>query len=132
KGNLDRHDCEQPVAGDWRRAEQLLLPLDVHGWARTGVSLSGRSMTSIIPSRRAAAAGDRIVETLGALSRRPSRFDALTLQETYAELGSTDDAVDDALTRLATILNDAQALGADLQQAATTPRKQQIAADSDH
>ncbi|WP_220456649.1 hypothetical protein, partial [Curtobacterium sp. ME12] len=42
KGNLDRHDCEQPVAGDWRRAEQLLLPLDVHGWARTGVSLSGR------------------------------------------------------------------------------------------
>ncbi|MDP4335363.1 hypothetical protein Q7F20_18485 [Curtobacterium sp. A7_M15] len=131
RGNLDRHDCEQPVPGEWRRAEQLLLSLDVHGWARTGLSLSGRSMTSIIPSRRAAAADGPIVETLGAVARRPSRFDALTLQETYAELGSTDDAVNDALTRLATILNDAQALGADLQQAAT-PRKQQIAADSDH
>lgn len=130
RGNLGRHDCEQPVPGEWRRAEQLLLPLDVHGWARTGASLSGRSMTSIIPSRRAAAAGDPIVESLGAVSRRPSRFDALTLQETYTQLGSTDDAVNDALTRLATILNDAQALGADLQQAAS-PRKHQIAADSD-
>ncbi|WP_065963922.1 hypothetical protein [Curtobacterium sp. UCD-KPL2560] len=48
KGNLDQHDCAQPVPGEWRRAEQLLLSLDVHGWARTGVSLSGRSMTSII------------------------------------------------------------------------------------
>ncbi len=131
KGNLDRHDCEQPVPGEWRRAEQLLLPLDVHGWARTGVSLSGRSMTSIIPSRRAAVADGPIVETLGVVARRPSRFDALTLQETYTELGSTDAAVDDALTRLAVILNDAQALGVDLEQAAT-PRKHQIAADSDH
>ncbi len=131
RGNLDRHDCEQPVPGEWRQAEQLLLPLDVHGWARTGVSLSGRSMTSIIPSRHAAAADGPIVETLGVVARRPSRFDALTLQETYTELGSTDAAVDDALTRLAAILNDAQALDADLHQAAT-PRKQQIAADSDH
>ncbi len=62
KGNLDRHDCEQPLPGEWRGAEQLLLPLDVHGWARTGVSLSGRSMTSIIPVRRAAAADGPIVE----------------------------------------------------------------------
>lgn len=132
KGNLDLHDCEQPVMGEWRRAEQLLLPLDVHGWARTGVSLSGRSMTSIIPRRRAAAAdGSTPKEVFGAVARQPSRFDALTLQETYAELGSTDAAVDDALTRLRAILNDAQALDADLQQAAT-PRKQQIAADSDH
>jgi hypothetical protein len=131
KGTLDRHDCEQPVPGEWRRAEQLLLPLDVHGWARTGVSLSGRSMTSIIPSRRAAAADGPVVETLGVVARQPSRFDALSLQETYLELGSTDDAVDAALTRLADILNDAQALDADLQQAAT-PRKQQIAAGSDH
>ena len=131
KGSLDRHDCEQSLPGEWRRAEQLLLPLDVHGWARTGVSLSGRSMTSIIPSRRAAAAEGPIVETLGVVARRPSRFDALTLQETYTELGSTDAAVDAALTRLAVILNDAQALDVDLQQAAT-PSKQQIAADSDH
>jgi hypothetical protein len=131
RGNLDRHDCEQPVPGEWRRAEQLLLPLDVHGWARTGVSLSGRSMTSIIPSRRAAVAAGPIVEPLGVVARRPSRFDALTLQETYTELGSADAAVDAALTRLAVILNDAQALGVDLEQAAT-PRKHQIAADSDH
>lgn len=129
RGNLDRHDCEQPMLGEWRRAEQLLLPLDVHGWARTGVSLSGRSMTSIIPSRRAAAADGPFVETLGVVARQPSRFDGLSLQETYTELGSTDAAVDAALTRLAAILNDAQALDADLQQAAT-PRKQQIAADS--
>ena len=130
RGNLDRHDCEQPISREWRRAEQLLLSLDVYGWARTGVSLSGRSMTSIIPSRRAAAAVDPIAETLGVVARQPSRFDALTLQETYAELGSTDAVIDAALTRLAAILDDAQALDADLQQAAT-PRKQQIAADSD-
>jgi hypothetical protein len=131
RGTLDRHDCERLVPGEWRRAEQLLLPLDVHGWARTGVSLSGRSMTSIIPSRRAAAADELIPEAVGVVARRLSRFDALTLKEAYTELGSTDAAVDDALTRLAGILNDAQALDADLQQAAT-PRKHQIAADSDH
>lgn len=129
KGNLDRHDCEQPVAGEWRRAEQLLLPLDVHGWARTGVALSGRSMTSLIPSRRAAAAdGPPPREVLGVVERRPSRFDTLSLQETYAELGATEAAVDTALARLAAIWNDAQTLGADLDQAAT-PRKQAIAAD---
>ncbi|WP_144757283.1 hypothetical protein [Curtobacterium pusillum] len=131
KGDLDRHDCEQTLPGEWRRAEQLLLPLDVHGWARTGASLSGRSMTSIIPSRRAAAADGPVAEAVGAIARQPSRFDALTLQETYTELGSTDAAVDDALTRLALILNDAQALDTDLQQAAI-PRKQQLAADSEH
>jgi hypothetical protein len=129
KGNLDRHDCEQPVAGEWRRAEQLLLPLDVHGWARTGVALSGRSMTSLIPSRRAAAAdGPPPREVLGVVERQPSRFDTLSLQETYAELGATEAAVDTALARLAAIWNDAQTLGADLDQAAT-PRKQAIAAD---
>ncbi len=131
RGNLDRHDCEQPLPGEWRRAEQLLLPLDVYGWARTGVSLSGRSMTSIIPRRRAAAADGPIVETLGVVARQTSRFDGLSLQETYTELGCTDAAVDAALTRLAAVLNDAQALDADLLHAAA-PRKQQIAADSDH
>jgi len=130
KGNLDQHDCEQPVAGEWRRAEQLLLPLDVHGWARTGVSLSGRSMTSIVPARRAAAAGGLVAEILGVVVRRPSRFDALTLQETYNELGATDAAVEAALIRLAAIWNDAQALDNDLDQAATA-RKPEIATDTD-
>lgn len=104
KGNLDRHDCEQAVPGEWRRAEQLLLPLDVHGWARTGVALSGRSMTSLIPSRRAAAAdGPPPRDILSVVERRPSRFDTLTLQETYVELGATEAAVDTALARLAAI-----------------------------
>lgn len=131
KGTLDRHDCEQPVPGEWRRAEQLLLPLDVHGWARTGMSLSGRSMTSIIPTRRAAAADGPIDEVLGAVARRPSRFDALTRQETYAELGATDAAVDVALARLVAIWNDAQTLDVDLDRAAI-PRKSEIAADIDY
>lgn len=129
KGTLDRHDCEQPVPGEWRRAEQLLLPLDVHGWARTGVSLSGRSMTSIIPSRRAAAADGPIVETLGVIARRPSRFDALTLHETYSELGATDAAVDAALARLAGVWSDARALDTDLERAASET-KQELAPNS--
>lgn len=119
KGNLDRHDCEQPVPGEWRRAEQLLLPLDVHGWARTGASLSGRSMTSIIPARRAAAADGSIAEKVGVVARRPSRFDALTLQEAYAELGATDAAVDAALARLTAVWGDARALDTELEQAAS-------------
>lgn len=123
KGNLDRHDCEQPVAGEWRRAEQLLLPLDVHGWARTGVALSGRSMTSIIPARRAAAAdGSTPEEVLGTVARRPSRFDELTLQETYAELGDTDAAVDAALARVKALYDDAAGLGRAVEHAtAATP-----------
>jgi len=123
KGNLDRHDCEQPVTGEWCRAEQLLLPLDVHGWARTGVALSGRSMTSIIPARRAAAAdGSTPEEVLGTVARRPSRFDELTLQETYAELGDTDAAVDAALARVKALYDDATGLGRALEHAtAATP-----------
>jgi hypothetical protein len=122
KGNLSRHDCEQPVPGEWRRAEQLLLPLDVHGWARTGVALSGRSMTSLIPARIAAAVNDPAPEVLGVIARRPSRFDELTLQEAYIELGATDAAVDAALARLAAIWSDARALDAALDQAAA-PRQ---------
>jgi hypothetical protein len=118
KGNLDRHDCEQPVRGEWRRAEQLLLPLDVNGWARTGVALSGRSMTGIIPARLAAAAdGSAPKEVLGAVAKRPSRFDALTLQETYAELGETDAAVDAALARVKALYDDATGLGRTLDHA---------------
>ena len=130
RGNLDQHDCEQPLPGEWRRAEQLLLPLDVHGWARTGVALSGRSMTSIIPRRRDAAAKDPIVEVLGAVARQPSRFDALTLQETYTELGATDAAVDAALERLAAVWSDAQALDTDIEHAAIV-RKSEITTDTD-
>uniref|UniRef100_UPI001C7170E9 hypothetical protein n=1 Tax=Curtobacterium sp. ME12 TaxID=2744253 RepID=UPI001C7170E9 len=130
KGNLDRHDCEQPVAGDWRRAEQLLLPLDVHGWARTGVSLSGRSMTSIIPTRRATSAGGAIPEVVGAVARQPSRFDGLSLQETYSELEATDAAVDATLARIAAVWGDARALDTDLEQAASES-KQELAPDID-
>lgn len=87
-------------------------------------------MTSLIPSRRAAAAdGPPPREVLGVVERRPSRFDTLTLQETYTALGATEAAVDTALARLTAIWNDAQTLGADLDQAAT-PRKQEIAADT--
>lgn len=129
KGNLDRHDCEQPVPGEWRRAEQLLLPLDVYGWARTGVSLSGRSMTSIVPTRRAAAAADGpTAEVVGAVARQPSRFEGLSLQETYSELGATDTAVDAALARLVAVLGVARALDTDLDQAASKS-KQGLAPD---
>ncbi|KQR27134.1 hypothetical protein ASF75_14780 [Curtobacterium sp. Leaf154] len=130
KGNIDQHDCEQSLPGQWRRAEQLLLPLDVHGWARTGVTLSGRSMTSIIPTRRAAAVAGPIAEVLGASARQPSRFDALSLQETYSEFGATDAAVDAALARLAAVWDDARALDTDLEQAANEP-KQERAPDID-
>ncbi|WP_144709716.1 hypothetical protein [Curtobacterium pusillum] len=108
---LNTHDCERPVPGDWRRAEQQLLPLEVHGWARTGVALSGRSMTAIVPRRRAAAAADQPPEVIGPVARPRSRFDALTLQETYDELGDTDAAVDAALARLQAISDDVRALG---------------------
>jgi len=129
RGTLDRHDCEQPVTGEWRRAEQLLLPLDVHGWARIGVTLSGRSMTSIIPTRRAAAAaGSPTAEVVGAVARQPSRFDGLSLQETYSELGATDAAVDAALARLAAVWGDARALDTDLEKAASES-KQGLAPD---
>ncbi len=129
KGTLDRHDCEQPVPGKWRRAEQLLLPLDVHGWARTGVAMSGRSMTSIIPNRRAAAANGPITEVLGVVARRPSRFEALSIQETYSELGATEAAIDAALARLAVVWDDARTLDTDLEHAASKS-KQEPATDS--
>lgn len=120
RGNLDRHDCEQPLPGEWRRAEQLLLPLDVYGWARTAVPMSGRSMTSIIPTRLAAAAHGPITEVLGITERRPSRFDELTLQETYAELGETDAAVDAALARVKAVYDDATGLGRAVDHATAT------------
>ncbi|MBO9041535.1 hypothetical protein [Curtobacterium flaccumfaciens] len=112
KGNLDQHDCEQPLPGQWRRAEQLLLPLDVHGWARTGVTLSGRSMTSIIPTRRAATAHETDREAVGPIVRQPSRFAQLTLQETYDELGAADATADDILSRITALWRDARALDA--------------------
>jgi hypothetical protein len=130
KGNLDRHDCEQPLPGEWRRAEQLLLPLDVHGWARTGVALSGRSMTSIIPDRRAAAQGEVLPEAVGPTTRVPTPYDMFTLQETYDELGNTDNAVDQALARLAAVWRAAQILDTEL-GSATRQSKQQVAGDSE-
>ncbi|MFK4484795.1 hypothetical protein [Curtobacterium sp. AB7] len=87
-------------------------------------------MTSLIPARIAAAVNDPAPGILGVIARRPSRFDELTLQETYIELGATDAAVDAALARLAAIWSDAQALDADLDQVAA-PRQQEIATDID-
>jgi hypothetical protein len=55
KGNLDRHDCEQPVPGEWCRAEQLLLPLDVSSallvvlWSpRCGAAARGRRCDAML------------------------------------------------------------------------------------
>jgi hypothetical protein len=103
RGTLAAHDCRVPVVGEWRRAEQLLLPLDTHGWARTGAALSARSISAIAPRRRDHAADDLPVEHVGPITRAPSRFDALTSQEAYAALGEADAAVDAVLERLATL-----------------------------
>lgn len=130
RADLNLHDCEQPLPGEWRRAQQLLLPLDVYGWARTGTALSGRAITSIIPARRAAAQHEVLTEIVGPAARLPTRFDTLTLQETYDELGNTDSAVDQALARLAAVWHHAQALDTELGSAAGR-NKQQIAGDGD-
>lgn len=122
KGTLDMHDCEQPLPGQWRRAEQLLVPLDVHGWARIGVNLSGRSMTSIVPTRRVAAVHETDPEVLGPVARAASRFAGLTLQETYAELGAADVAADDVLARITALWQDARALDAALDPVAGTSK----------
>jgi hypothetical protein len=105
-GSLTVHDCRQPIVGEWRRAEQLLLPLDVHGWARTGVSLSARSISAIMPGRLAAADRDAPLERVGPAIRQPGRFDDLTAAETYEVLGDADAAVDAALARLAALQQD--------------------------
>ncbi|QZQ55545.1 hypothetical protein KZI27_01360 [Curtobacterium sp. TC1] len=130
RGNLDVHDCEQPVPGEWRRAEQLLLPLDVHGWAQTGVTLSGRSITGIVPVRRVAAAHGTEREAVGPVVRAGSRFDELTLPETYAALGAADSAADHVLARITALWQDARALDAALEPFASTS-KHGIAPDSD-
>jgi len=119
--DLNRHDCMQPLPGEWRRAEQLLLPLDVHGWARTGTALSGRAMTSIIPDRRSALQSEVLPEAVGPTTRAPTRFDTFTLQETYDQLGNTDDAVDQALARLAAVWHEARALDTELGSVNTPP-----------
>ncbi len=86
-------------------------------------------MTSIIPSRRAVAADGPTAEVVGAVARQPTRFDGLSLQETYAELGAMEAAVDAALARLATVWGDARTLDTDLEQAASKT-KQELAPDS--
>lgn len=123
RADLVRHDCEQPLPREWRRAEQLLLPLDVHGWARTGAALSERAITSIIPDRRTAAQHEAFHEVVGPPARVSTRFDALTLQETYDELGNTDSAVDQALARLAAVWRDAQSLDTDIGGAASESKQ---------
>ena len=77
-------------------------------------------MTSIIPTRRAAAKdGLTPKEVVGAVARQPSRFAGLSLQQTYSELGTMDAAVDAALARLVAIGGGARALDTDLEQAAS-------------
>lgn len=75
------------------------------------------------PTRRAAGAAGAIAEVVGAIARQPSRFDALSLQETYSEFGATDAAVDAALARLAAVWDDARALDTDLEQAANESKQ---------
>ncbi|MBB1198666.1 hypothetical protein [Curtobacterium flaccumfaciens] len=77
-------------------------------------------MTAIIPSRCSAAARGSSREIVGPVLRPPSRFAALTLHETYAELGAADAAADQVLARITALWNDARALDAALEPTART------------
>jgi hypothetical protein len=112
KADLAIHDCARPMTEPWRTAEQLLLPLDTYGWARTGVPLSKRSITLIVPARRAAAPG--FVETVGPATRKPSRFDDLSVAETYKAAGELEVRAAAAAARAAEVLAEAHRLGLDI------------------
>lgn len=77
--------------------------------------------TDNTPLPVSSAAIDQFLTVLPAPSivRVSTRFDALTLQEMYEELGNTDSAVDLALARLAAVLNDAPVLDMELGSAAS-------------
>lgn len=108
KADLAEHDCDKPITEPWRRADELLLPLDTHGWARTGVPLSKRSITTIIPARRLRSG---FVEDVGPHTRKPSRFDDLSVAETYRAAGELEVRAAAAAARAAEVLAEAHRLG---------------------
>lgn len=108
KADLTEHDCSRPVTEPWRHANELLLPLDTHGWARTGVPLSKRSITMIIPARRRASG---FVEDVGLHTRTPSQFDELSTAETYRAAGEIEAKAAVAFARSAEVLAEAHRLG---------------------
>lgn len=108
KADLTKHDCSQPVTEQWRRAAELLVPLDTYGWARTGVPLSKRSITTIIPTRRRTSG---FVEDVGPHTRKSSQFDDLSQADTYRAAGELEAKAADAFARSAEVLAEAQRLG---------------------
>lgn len=111
KADLAAHDCGSPVREPWRVADELLLPLDTYGWARTGVPLSARSITKIIPARRGTSG---FVEDVGPHTRKPSRFDGLTAAETYEATRELEVQVADAYAKSLEALAQAQRLGLEI------------------
>lgn len=108
KADLTEHDCARPFTEQWRRATELLVPLDTYGWARTGVRLSKRSITSIIPTRRRTTG---FVEDVGRHTRKPSQFDDLSATDTYRAAGDLEAKADAAFIRSAEALAEARRLG---------------------
>jgi len=108
KADLTEHDCGRPITEQWRRATELLVPLDTYGWARTGVPLSTRSITSIIPAKRR---GTGFVEDIGPHSRKPTRFDDLSAADAYRAAGALEATAAAALARSAEVLTEAHRLG---------------------
>lgn len=104
----DEHDCNEPVPKEWRTADQLLLPLDTHGWARVGVPLSKRAITRVVPARRRLTG---FVETTGPSTREPGRFDHLTVAETWKAAGELEVRAAAAAARAAEVLAEARRLG---------------------
>lgn len=111
RADLDVHDCGLRLEEPWRAAHELLLPLDTHGWARTGVPLSKRSITTIVPSRRRASG---FVEDVAPHTRKPGRFDDLTEKQTYEAAGELEVKVAAAYAKSLEALAQAQRLGMEL------------------
>ena len=108
KADLTKHDCGQPVTEQWRRATELLVPLDTYGWVRTGVPLSKRSITSIIPARRLTTG---FAEEVGPHTRKPTQFDDLSATDTYRAAGDLEAKAEAAFVRSAEALAEARRLG---------------------
>ncbi|WNY33261.1 hypothetical protein Q9Q99_14025 [Curtobacterium flaccumfaciens] len=108
KADLSEHGCGRPISEQWRRATELVVPLDTHGWARTGVPLSTRSISSIIPARRR---GYGFVEDVGPHTRKPTQFDDLSAAATYRAAGELEATARAAFARSAKVLAEVQRLG---------------------
>ncbi|WP_345376677.1 hypothetical protein [Frondihabitans cladoniiphilus] len=111
RADLEDHDCHVEVEEDWRVADQLLLPLDAHGWARPGVPLSKGAITRVLPARRRASG---FVEMVGPRTRRATRFNKLTVAETYKAAGELEEKVAAAAARAAEAVAQARRLGLDI------------------